>query len=61
MQYLEDGAAHFTKGTKHNNIDFNGKVVKDKDGKKNSKEVVTNSEKETSKKRHNVKQTKMQH
>lgn len=50
-KYLEDGAPCFTKVTEHNNNNFDHKVVWDKNGKKDGKEVVTNSEKEASKKK----------
>ena len=51
MGYLEDKAYHFTKVTEHNNIGFDYKVIEDEDGKEDSKEVITNLEEETSKKR----------
>lgn len=50
-EYLEDGAPHFTKVTKHDNTGFDCKVVSDEDGEENGKETVTNSEEEVSKKR----------
>lgn len=50
-EYPENGAPCFTKVTEYNNISFNGKVVENEDSIKDEKEAVTNSEKETSKKR----------
>ena len=61
IRYLEDGTSHFTKVTKHNNINFDCKVFNNEDGKKDGKEAVTNSEEEASKKRHNIKYKKMCH
>ena len=51
MEYLEDGAPYFIEVIEYNNISFDYKIVEDEDGKEDSKEAVTNSEEETSKKR----------
>lgn len=48
---LEDEGSRFTKVTEYNNIDFDRKMLKDKNGKEDGKEVVTNLEEKASKKR----------
>lgn len=51
MEYLEDETCCFNKVTKHKNINFERKVVEDEDGKEDSKEAITNLEKEANKKK----------
>ena len=48
-EYLEDKASYFTKVIEHDNIGFDCKVVKDEDGKEDSKKAVTNLEEEARK------------
>ena len=47
--YLENFVFCFIEVTEHYNIGFNCKVVKNEDGKEDSKEAVINSEKKASK------------
>lgn len=49
--YLKDGALCFTEVSEYDNTGFDCKVVEDEDGEEDSKEAVTDSEKEASKKR----------
>ena len=49
--YLKDEAPCFIEVIEYDNTGFDHKVVEDKDGKEDGKEVVTDSEEETSKKR----------